>query len=399
MARKEKPIYEKIPTTGELVELDGTSEYLRNNNGFYSPESNNLTMSVYSDFIPLLYLTSGLRAPRIRVSQNSYLNIVGIEEEKYVEEDYHKWREKYLSGVISGYYDSSFSFDKNQNIIGLHYELKRWIEMDSRMDVENLIPYPSHSWSVCDRTAVLNRMGRFQIGSSCQRTYRVGTSAFSLYLANNRQWTPHVLAVVLPENYIYLKYKLLTQNVLDLSKVIILIDRELDTTTFPKQPFRRLYREGMMPHIMKSACDVWKVPQSFIKEKCFVEPFSLRGIGPLERKRVLDQLIEGFINSLDEKKEKHEAFSNRLSTGIFEQLADIGGPYSISTNQQEQSSIDYIYAGGIDPTNTGEFRNMLETTRETFTTIENRTRRQFNEYIGVVDSEQTIMISDDELRF
>jgi len=191
----------------------------------------------------------------------------------------------------------------------------------------------------------------------------------------------------------------LTQNVLDLSKVIILIDRELDTTTFPKQPFRRLYREGMMPHIMKSACDVWKVPQSFIKEKCFVEPFSLRGIGPLERKRVLDQLIEGFINSLDEKKEKHEAFSNRLSTGIFEQLADIGGPYSISTNQQEQSSIDYIYAGGIDPTNTGEFRNMLETTRETFTTIENRTRRQFNEYIGVVDSEQTIMISDDELRF
>jgi hypothetical protein len=354
MARKEKPIYEKIETSGELTELDGRSDYLRNSYGSYSPNINRLTMSVYSDFIPLLYLTSGLRAPIHNISSKDYTNITGKTT------GITEWSKKHLRGVFSGYTNGGYTSEKNTNIIQLKAELKRWIGREARMDVESLTGYPRYAWDGCDRNNIIGRMGRFQLGASCQRTYTTATSALSLYLGNNEKWNPHVLAVVLPENYVYLKYKLLTQNVLDLSKVIILMDRELDTTAFPKQPFRKLYREGLMPHIMKSSCDVWKVPQSFIREKCFVEPFSLRGIGPLERKKVLEQLIEGFTKSLVKEKSGDIRTGNWVTTGA----SNIAVGYNAGYNTITSSAVIEHLQGlmGINPS--------VEPNREYMTSID-----------------------------
>lgn len=295
MPRKEKPIYEKIETSGDFKELNNKEQFFGNSYGTTNNSQKINSMSVYTDFIPLLYLTSGLKRATKTTSLQAYLNLK--QKNDFKDDEYNKWIQKYDGGTLSGFCKYSFTSDQESNIINLKESIESWMEYDRMMDVETILGYPRYSWEGINRTTIMQQIRTGHIGSSCQRTYIVGTSAFSMYRGEDNRYIPHVLAVILPENYLYLKYKLLTQNVLDLSKVIILVDRELNTAKFCQQAFRKLYKEAMLPQIMKSSCDVWKVPQSFIQEKCFVEPFNLRGIKLKERGEFLGQLVKEFTSS------------------------------------------------------------------------------------------------------
>ena len=144
------------------------------------------------------------------------------------------------------------------------------------------------------------------------RTFSVnlgGLSCFMSHGRNNSAYTPQVMAVVLPENYIYQKEYLLTHGKVDLSKVIFLVNRELDSTSFPQKNFRAFYRKHILPIIKSLNVDVWHVPTSFIEENCFHNKITLESKSFMDKKKEIECLYEEFTSrylpeSLDEDDEE-----------------------------------------------------------------------------------------------
>lgn len=107
----------------------------------------------------------------------------------------------------------------------------------------------------------------------------------------------YVIAVVLPENVVYQKLYMLKNNTIDLNKVIVLVDRELDSTSFHNRRIREIYRKELLPLLMTTSCDVWRVPQTYIQESCFYGEFRLLSKTLMDRKRERLDIIQEFKNS------------------------------------------------------------------------------------------------------
>jgi hypothetical protein len=105
---------------------------------------------------------------------------------------------------------------------------------------------------------------------------------------------PYVLAVILPENLVYQKLYILRHKKIDLRKVIVLIDRDLDSTAFPKRMIRQIYMQELVPLIKSTAVQAWKVPLSFIKNNCFYGEFSLISSSIKERRDEREEIVATF---------------------------------------------------------------------------------------------------------
>lgn len=85
----------------------------------------------------------------------------------------------------------------------------------------------------------------------------------------------HILPVILQENFYYQILHLIRYGSIDMSKVIILIDKELENSSFEVPGLRTFYIGRIKSIIQKTAAQAWYVPLSFIHEQCFVSKLTL----------------------------------------------------------------------------------------------------------------------------
>lgn len=296
--KKIKPIFNQIEKTNGINEwvLSNDKNFLFFQNEFEWGAENSLIMSPYSNFIPLIYL--------FNVKENLYFNWL----------HHQKDCKKNLPRM--------FNFSKlsiKESIQKIHTTLIQ----DDPVAIELILArsmYVGKNFND-DFERTFCRLK--------QRSFSTLTGMYSLFLKPVNRWTvaqidripevysPHVLAVILPENYLYMKYKFLLEGVIDLSKVIILVDRDLNTPQFYKQPVRKLYKEMILPKIMETSCQIWEVPKEFILENCFIKDFDIKTFPVRERKTVTKELIQKFKESINHETKSEEEFEKLLTRGSF----------------------------------------------------------------------------------
>lgn len=141
------------------------------------------------------------------------------------------------------------------------------------------------------------------------RTFSVNLGGLSCFMADSRNssnFIPQVMAVVLPENYIYQKEYLLTHGKVDLSKVILLVNKELDSPSFYQKNFRAFYRKYILPIIKTLNIDVWNVPVSFMEEYCFHNKITLESKSFMDKKKETEGLYDEFKNRYIQEDEPDE---------------------------------------------------------------------------------------------
>jgi hypothetical protein len=102
------------------------------------------------------------------------------------------------------------------------------------------------------------------------------------------------MAVILPENYVYQKQHVLVHGTIDLSKVIVLVNRELDDTDFHNKNFRAYYRKHLLPILNEMKVEVWKVPVSFMEENCFHGNITLEATSFMDKKKEIETIYDDF---------------------------------------------------------------------------------------------------------
>lgn len=131
------------------------------------------------------------------------------------------------------------------------------------------------------------------------RTFSASLGQLTCFLETERYsrvFIPQVMAVILPENYVYQKEHVLLHGTIDLSKVVVLVNRELDDTEFHNKNFRAYYRKHLLPILNSLKVDVWKVPVSFMEENCFHGAITLEKTSFMEKKQELEGIYQGFRN-------------------------------------------------------------------------------------------------------
>lgn len=129
------------------------------------------------------------------------------------------------------------------------------------------------------------------------RTFSVSLGQLTCFLETerwSRVYTPQVMAVILPENYVYQKQYVLVHGKIDLSKVTVLVNRELDNTDFHSKNFRAYYRKHLLPILNELKVDVWKVPASFIEENCFHRGITLEARSFMEKRKETEEIYHKF---------------------------------------------------------------------------------------------------------
>ena len=113
--------------------------------------------------------------------------------------------------------------------------------------------------------------------------------------------TPYILAVIPRKDYVYHRTSILMGRPLDLSRVVILVDRRLDLPgddDIPKS-FKALYQKTLENTIRSTGASIFKVPGEFIKENCFLSTkFEITSRDKKERRKQSSQFLTKFYNSL-----------------------------------------------------------------------------------------------------
>lgn len=131
------------------------------------------------------------------------------------------------------------------------------------------------------------------------RTYNGSIGWYSIYeqimIREESVAKPHILSVILPENLYYQKLHIIKYGNIDLTKVIILVNRELEDSDFHLPGLRTLYMGRLKPLIQATGATIMLVPQSYIEDKCFIPEFKLP-ISIRERRKAIDELKQTFLN-------------------------------------------------------------------------------------------------------
>lgn len=339
-----------------------------------------LMISPYSDFIPIEHLSIGkrIRAPKYNTTHSiasSFLSKLGHAPpfSRVMVKIVTPFIEKnpLLARVIHG-----LGSDKGE----AYTWMDEYLQYDGMASITNM----SNSVYSVNRKSAIPRCfnGDSWPANIGMRTWKGFTTPYSLYICgDDDQWSPLIVATVLPENYLYQKMRILNGQGIDLTRVIILVATETMQTGFLKKGAKMVFKQQILPELDKVAADVWYVPQSFIREKCFVQDYQLQSSGLLPRKREKEAYVKGFLKYLSDELNKTysgtEVFGNQYFDGVVWQRLNvengititntgttdmvIGGQtvgtgqrftYSPPLNESEYFPIgaDGIsYIGGVDP--------------------------------------------------
>jgi len=286
--KKEVPLFWKEKTDGTITELPInlnrkiSKDYLNHRTRFLT--------SPYVNLIPVRYLTSlheedlGDYAYRKAVEES----VQHGERDFYYGERYRYARSgpnalvRHLIASNRIYALKNCNALKTEASLFLHYNELVTLQTNTRSghfnDTERLF--------IKDSGCVYGRTFTAYLG---------GLSCF-FYNSDRPDSEPkaQVMAVVLPENYIYQKQHFLLTGTIDLTKVIILVNKELDSTSFPHKAFRAYYRKHILPIINSLNVDVWKVPQSFITENCSHSGIKLNSVSLIDKTREIASIVDDF---------------------------------------------------------------------------------------------------------
>lgn len=145
-----------------------------------------------------------------------------------------------------------------------------------------------------------------------QRSYDGQIGQFAVFLRSDIEYKPVILLVVPKENWIAAKLEYLTTGEVSLSKCILLIDKNLGSPKFWLKNFRNGLFKNYLASILETLdVDVWKVPERFIAEKCFIGTNLLMPKNIMERKRCIETMKKEFLEIL--KKENFSTLNTSLS--------------------------------------------------------------------------------------
>lgn len=129
--------------------------------------------------------------------------------------------------------------------------------------------------------------------------------------SDDQRYIPTYISVVLPENYLYQKYHLLLTGKIDPTKVIVLVNDDVDHPTFSGSQSVRRYHKIMLNKIISQGYQTWNVPEKFILDNCFVKTFKIKEKSVREIQQKKEQLIDEFNKYMVDKyvqktDEKHD---------------------------------------------------------------------------------------------
>ena len=166
-----------------------------------------------------------------------------------------------------------------------------WRNIRKYLDFDEMINFRRTLYSICNNTGeALPLFRNPRVSSIRMRTYSGYIGSLSLVAGNN----PHIMACIIPENLEYHKYNILLDREIDTSRIIVLVDNQLDSYDFPLSGLRNLYKKELEPFLRSTKAQIWKVPLSYIQQNCFVQPFRLDSRKPSERREELARLVDEF---------------------------------------------------------------------------------------------------------
>lgn len=307
----------------------------------------------YTPLIPLHYLLSGrnpgpIYQPIAQEIRRSW-NVRNNNTNKLAQFE-KRWGGTMFSSFMSRLFGESRVDMRQHSTVSI----QEWLDRDEILGTGIL----GYNGSTSSRETILSYFQRNKFIRYSQNTYSGAISPYSLYLQNSSgRYEPHMLAVVLPENYLYVKYHLLIHNTIPLDRIVVLINKELDRGDFENQPFKKLYRE-ILPKIMKSSAQVWKVPREFIDENCFIESYKIKATNILERRREMEGIVEEFYETI------HQGSPIPMDTSVLPTLGGGGGEVAMLG---ENGIIQWATIG-TDPSRVDSSGGTLTTSNVTYYT-------------------------------
>lgn len=288
----------------------------QNNQG----RNSGITATPYSKMIPLYYLEavtnsygSFPQVPYETTSQTRLANISGalfgeqVKENAAIVPHFNKWMAENNPELTRICMSSYHNRSVNSNGIGLLGD-KEMILDSNKQGAKNIInnylffdrPFDVSSHGIHNYIHTVDNLIRnFFTMKRCHfgmRTYSGYVGHFSMYINESGAASAQIIAVILQENLIYQKLHIVKYGCIDLTKVVILVNSDIDNTSYPHKPFRTLYKKFIEPEFKKYGFDVWKVPKSFIDENCFMKPYQLKSKSLPRREAEINSIIDKFID-------------------------------------------------------------------------------------------------------
>lgn len=238
----------------------GINITMRYSNEYTNTDDWSNSMSPYSKFIPVFYLSrghisEGIAPFRQSVLSNSEAGIARLNVNKYL--FYNKMEQYSHKGT------STMRYDK-----------------------------------------VLNAIRTFDYWySKFIAKYYICHSYFhSLFIEKDDQRLPCAIMAVPRENLLKVKLGLLRGQMVDTSDCVYFVDKAIDSTSYWNLSFRTMFRKYIEPYLKSLNILICKVPVEYIQENCFVPDVKLKETNIFKRKEEIEQVKKEFISSLKNMK-------------------------------------------------------------------------------------------------
>lgn len=181
----------------------------------------------------------------------------------------------------------------------------------------------------------------------------VGTMMVCMSRINNL--IPIIVAVTPRKNLVYQKLHMLLHGEIDLTKCILLIDRELDSPSiFPEPKWRtNVWMKHLLPWIKTLDIEAVKVPNSYIREMCFLPDLRSRVTTLEERRKEKEEIVKSFVEKLAVRCGAAPTTGGIINS-VMSDTIDYG-TYNISVDPAEEEEEEIEYDDIWEPESESEF--------------------------------------------
>lgn len=291
--------FSQLQTTGEIDKFKTGEFYTAYTREHYKEGR----MCPYAPYIPLAYVTTQYNIRQMPWIDDSsgpaYIKAV-IGKPGTAEEWEKIYKDKFTKHPMRDFVWEGYCKWGGDPFMGAKAYIKEHIEYNKFVDMQDLRNYTFYRKDDVKSsfTGSTWKPNRFNF-----KTYSGYVSPYSIWIKGERNYNPHIIAVIRAEDWAYQRFYMLLHKTIDMSKVIVLVDNRVDGT-FPFNAFKGFYKEQLEPELKKLSCPVFKVPHGYIMENCFIQPYHIQEKNIFKRKQAIEQLVDEFYNKYGEKSEK-----------------------------------------------------------------------------------------------
>lgn len=247
-------------------------------------------INVYTDFIPLSYLFLTLDDDFLSKSDINY-----ILRNSYNFSKLESKENEVLPNMFCRYLHTASSSSLDTIIAKLAENVKKYISISDIVPLNAYFDgYTRSIGDINDFMGFSDYCGRYRYRGRTICLTNIHNSLYYEMIESPVPPIPTYISVVLPENYLYQKYHILATGKVDASKVIILVNDDVDHVSFSGSQSVRKYHKSMLDKLISKGYQTWNVPQQFILDNCFVKKHKVTGKSSREINKKLDELISEF---------------------------------------------------------------------------------------------------------